>query len=184
LYAARADLSEASSVEARYPMARRGGLFLVLIGAALIAAIALGRDTLVSYPVFFAGLGLAVLSLFVSGRLSDGTPTRAQLLALAVALAVEAVLFALLPRVLPPGTSEHVRWLWVLMIVGVHFLPMAVSFGPLFLLLGGACISNAALGLLLPEVPFGLFGFVDGALKVFVGVGSLRARPARVTPPV
>jgi uncharacterized protein DUF6609 len=56
-------------VEARYPMARRGGLFLVLIGAGLIAAIALGRDTLVSYPVFFAGLGVAVLSLFLSGRL-------------------------------------------------------------------------------------------------------------------
>ena len=165
-------------------MARRGGLFLVLIGAGLIAAIALGRDALVSYPVFFAGLGLAVLSLFVSGRLSAGRPTRAQLLALAAALALEAVLFALLPRLLPPGTPERVRWLWVLMIVGVHFLPMAVSFGPLFLLLGGACISNAALGLLLPDVPFGLFGLVDGALKVFVGVGSLRARPANGAPPV
>ncbi len=96
-------------MQARYPMARRGGLFRVLIGAGLVAAIALGRDTLVSYPVFFAGLGLAVLSLFASDRLSAGTPTRAQRLALAVALAIEAVLFTLLPRVLPPGTSEHVR---------------------------------------------------------------------------
>jgi len=87
-----------------------------------------------------------------------------------------------LPRLLPPGTPEPVRWLWVLMIVGVHFLPMAVCFGPLFLLLGGACISNAALGLLLPEVPFELFGLVDGALKLVVGVGSLRARPASTTP--
>jgi uncharacterized protein DUF6609 len=171
-------------VEARYPMARRGGLFLVLIGAGLIAAIALGRETLVSYPVFFAGLGLAVLSLFASRRLSDGRPTSAQLLALAAALVLEALLFALLPRMLPPDTSERVRWFWVLMIVGAHFLPMTVSFGPLFLLLGGACISNAALGLLLPDVPFGLFGVLDGALKVFVGVGSLRAQPAGAAPPV
>ena len=169
---------------AAYPMARRGGLFLVLIGVGLIAAIALSGDALVSYPVFFAGIALAIVSLFVSKRLSDGRPTRAQLLALAAALVLEAVLFALLPRMLPPGTSERVRWLWVLMIVGVHFLPMAVSFGPLFLLLGGACISNAALGLLLPDVPFGLFGLVDGALKVFVGVGSLRAPPANGAPPV
>ena len=170
---------------ARYPMARRGGLFLVLIGAALIAAIALRRDALVSYPVFFAGIGLAILSLFVSGRLSDGRPTRAQLVALAAAIAIEVLLFALLPRLLPPGTQEPVRWLWVLMIVGVHFLPMAVSFGPLFLLLGGACISNAALGLLLPEVPFELFGLVDGALKLFVGIGSLRAGSASTaSPPV
>src|SRR6185369_10304338 len=103
--------------------------------------------------------------------------TRPQLLALAAALLLEAVLFALLPRLLPPDTSERVRWLWVLTIVGVHF-------GPLFLLLGGACISNAALGLLLPEVPFALYGVIDGALKVFVGVGSLRARPASIAPPV
>jgi len=169
---------------AGYPMARRGGLFLVLIGAALIAAIALSGSALVSYPVFFAGMGIAILSLLVSGRLSDGRPTRAQLVALAAAIALEAVLFALLPRVLPLETPESVRWLWVLMIVGVHFLPMAVSFGPLFLLLGGACISNAALGLLLPEVPFELFGLVDGALKLFVGVGSLRMRPASTAPPV
>ena len=169
---------------AGYPMARRGGLFLVLIGAALIAAIALSGGALVSYPVFFAGMGIAILSLFVSGQLSDGRPTRAQLAALAAAIVLEAVLFALLPRVLPPGTREAVRWLWVLMIVGVHFLPMAVSFGPLFLLLGGACISNAALGLLLPEIPFELFGLVDGALKVFVGVGTLRGRPAATAPPV
>jgi uncharacterized protein DUF6609 len=169
---------------AAYPMARRGGLFLVLIGAALIAAIALSGHALVSYPVFFAGLGVAILSLFVSGRLSDGRPTRAQLVALAAAIALEAALFAVVPRMLPPGTQESVRWLWVLMIVGVHFLPMAVSFGPLFLLLGGACISNAALGLLLPEVPFELFGLVDGALKVFVGVGTLWARLATTAPPI
>lgn len=64
-------------------MARRGGLFLVLIGAALIAGIALSGDALVSYPVFFAGSGLAVLSLPLSGRLSDGRPTRVQLIGLA-----------------------------------------------------------------------------------------------------
>jgi len=171
-----------AAMRARYPMARRGGLFLVLIGAGLIAAIALSGDALVSYPVFFAGLGLAVLSLLVSGRLSDGPPTRAQLLALVAALALEVALFAMLPRVLPPGTPESARWLWVLIIVGVHFVPMAVSFGPLFLLLGGACISNAALGLLLPEVPFELFGLVDGAFKLFVGVGSLRTRSASTSP--
>jgi hypothetical protein len=169
---------------ASYPMARRGGLFLVLIGGGLIAAIALSGDALVSYPVFYAGSGLAVLSLLLSGRLSDGRPTRAQLIALAAAIGLEVLLFALLPRMLPPLTTEPVRWLWVLMIVGVHFLPIAVSFGPLFLLLGGACISNAALGLLLPDVPFELFGLVDGALKVFVGVGSLRGRSASTMPPV
>jgi hypothetical protein len=84
-------------------------------------------------------------------------------------------LFVVMGHALPRGTSEDVRWLWVLMIVGVHFVPMAVSFGPIFALLGGACIANAALGLLLPTAPYELFGFVDGALKVVVGAWALRS---------
>jgi len=159
-------------------MARRGGLFLVLIGAALIAAIAFSGAALVNYTVFFVGAGLAVLSLFLSGRLSVGSPTRMQIAALAAAIGLEVALFVVMGRTLPPGTSEHVRWLWVLMIVGVHFVPMAISFGPMFLLLGGACMANAALGLLLPGAPYEAFGLIDGALKVVVGIGSMRARPA------
>ena len=157
-------------------MARSGGLFLVLIGAALIAAIAFSGDALVNYTVFYVGAGLAVLSLFLSGRLSVGTPTRVQLAALAGAIALEVALFVAMGHTLPPGTSERVRWLWVLMIVGVHFVPMAVCFGPIFVLLGGACMANAALGLVLPGVPYETFGLVDGALKVVVGVSSLRVR--------
>jgi hypothetical protein len=161
-----------------YPMVRRGGLFLALIGAALILAIALSGDALVNYSVFYAGAGLATLSLFLSGRLSLGEPTRVQIVALAGAIALEVALLVVMGHALPPGTSEHVRWLWVLLIVGVHFVPMGICFGPLFPLLGGACIANAALGLLLPTVPYELFGLVDGALKVLVGIGSLRVRPS------
>jgi hypothetical protein len=163
---------------ASYPMARSGGLFLVLIGAGLIAAIVFSGAALVNYTVFYVGAGLAVLSLFLSRRLSFGPPTRVQLIALAVAVALEVALFIVMGHTLPPDTSERVRWLWVLMIVGVHFVPMAISFGPIFVLLSGACMANAALGLLLPGVPYEVFGLVDGALKVFVGIGSLRARPA------
>jgi hypothetical protein len=157
-----------------YPMARGGGLFLVLIGAGLIAAIAFSGAALVNYTVFYVGAGLAVLSLFFSDRLSPGKPTRAQIAALAGAIALEVALFVVMGHALPPGTPERVRWLWVLMIVGIHFAPMAVAFGPVFVLLSGACMANAALGLMLPAAPYELFGLVDGALKVVVGLGSLR----------
>ena len=56
--------------------------------------------------------------------------------------------------------------------------PMAVTFGPRILLLGGACIATALVGLSLPSVPYEVFGIVDGALKVAVGAWLLSTKPA------
>ena len=42
---------------------------------------------------------------------------------------------------LPSGTNESVRGMWISMIVGMHFLPMAISFGPRVLVLGAICIA-------------------------------------------
>jgi len=150
-------------------MARGGGLFLMLIGAGLISAIAFSGDALVNYTVFFVGAGIATLSLFLSGRLSQLTPTRAHIAALAFAITLEVILLIVMGRALPRATTEHVRWLWVSVIVGIHFLPMALCFGPVMLLLGSACIVTAGVGLLLPETPYEIFGVVDGCLKLGVG---------------
>jgi hypothetical protein len=145
------------------------------MGLALLAGIAFSGRALVSYPIFFAGLAVATLSLAFAKRLSFGPPLRLQIAALAFALGVEGALIAVMGRFLPPGSAERLRWLWVLMIVGVHFIPMAVSFGPRMLVLGAGCICNAAAALIL-TVPFGLSGAVDGALKLGVGVWLLSAR--------
>ena len=157
----------------RYPMMRGGGLFLLLIGAGLICAIAFSGSNLVSYPIFFVGVGAATVSLFAAGRLSKGSPTRIQIAALASAILLEIVLFMIMGRTLPRGTTEHVRWLWVSIIVGVHFLPMTLCFGPRMLFLGFACIANGVVGLLLPQVPYELFGLIDGFLKVVFGAWLL-----------
>jgi uncharacterized protein DUF6609 len=153
----------------RYPIARSGGLFLVLIGAGLLAGIAFSGNALVDYRVFFGGVAAATLSFFFAKRLSFGSPTWPQIAALIFALALEGALFGLTGRLLPPGTEEHVRWLWVSVIVGVHFIPMAICFGPRMLLLGAACIATAVAGLMLPSTPYEVFGVVDGMLKVVVG---------------
>lgn len=157
----------------RYPMLRAGGAFLVFVGLGLIGAIAFSSAALVNYNVFYAGAALGVISLTFSRRLSTGRPTRMQIGALVGAIVLEVALLAAMGRVLPPGTDESVRWLWVSAIVGIHFLPMSICFGPRFLVLGVACIVNAGLGLLMPELPYELFGLLDGVLKVSFGVWSL-----------
>ena len=164
----------------RYPIARSGGLFLLIIGAGLLAAIAASGDAPVNHGVFYAALGAALLSLFFSRRVSSGSPTPLQIGALVFAVTLQGALIVLQARLLPPATPEHVRWLWVSMIVGVHFLPMGVTFGPRMLLLGGACIATALVGLSMPNVPYEVFGIVDGALKVAVGAWLLATKPAAV----
>ena len=164
----------------RYPIVRSGGLFLLIIGAGLLAAIAASGDALVNYGVFYAALAAALLSLFFAGRLSSGDPTPLQIGALVFAVALQGALIVVQGRFLPPTTPEHVRWLWVSLIVGVHFLPMAIAFGPRMLLLGGACIATALVGLSMPSVPYEVFGIVDGALKIAVGAWLFATKPAVV----
>ncbi|HEX7237719.1 MAG TPA: DUF6609 family protein [Gammaproteobacteria bacterium] len=166
--------------ELRYPIARSGGLFLLIIGAGLLAAIAASGDAPVNRGVFYAALGAALVSLCFARRVSLGRPTPLQIGALVFAVALQGALIVLKSRLLPHTTPEHVRWLWVAAIVGIHFLPMAVTFGPRMLLLGSACIATALAGLSMPSIPYEVFGIVDGALKVAVGAWLLATKPTAV----
>ena len=78
--------------------------------------------------------------------LSLGQPTRLQIGAISFAVTLEVGLFVAQGDLLPHGTPEATRWIWVLMIVGIHFLPMVRFFGPRVLALGLFCLANAAVG--------------------------------------
>jgi hypothetical protein len=75
------------------------------------------------------------------------------------------------------GASLRAFWLWILLVVGSHFLIIAMAQGPLMLLLGGLCILNAIAGLLLPDVPLAIFWFIDGILKMIFGALMLMTKP-------
>ena len=160
-----------------YPMVRSGGLFLALVGLGLIGGVLFSGNAPVNYVVFFVGVALGVVALMFAGPLSFGSPTRIQVAALVAAVALEVVLLNIQGRMLPQGTDESVRWLWISMIVGVHFLPMAISFGPRLLALGAICIANAIVGLLLPAVPYEAFGLFDGFAKLAFGIWLFFDKP-------
>src|SRR5438093_12231686 len=67
-------------------------------------------------------------------------------------------------------------WLWILLVVGGHFLIIALAQGRLLVLLGVACVANAVVGLWLPQVPLVIFWFIDGVLKIIVGSLMLSTR--------
>src|SRR5688572_23122986 len=156
----------------KYPMVRVGGLFILCVGLGLIAGAIAGGEGLVDRRVFFAGVGAATMSLFASARLSYGPPLRFQVAALVGAIVLEMVLMSALGSLLGPADARTF-WLWTLVIVGVHFVPMAVSFGPIMLVLGAACVASAAIGLLIPSLPLAGLAICDGTLKAAVGAMML-----------
>jgi Family of unknown function (DUF6609) len=166
----------AGAVPSAYPLRRGGGAFLICIGLGLVCAIAFSGAALINYSIFFAGAGAGVAALFGSRHFARSRPPRLHIMVLSGALLLEFALFVMMGRTLPHGTPENVRWLWASIIVGVHFLPMTVAFGPRFLVLGLLCIANGVLGLLAPAVPYEYFGLFDGALKISCGVWMLTAK--------
>ena len=67
------------------------------------------------------------------------------------------------------------------MIVGVHFLPMAISFGPRLLVLGVICIAVAIAGLSLPGLPSEAFLVTDALSKLVIGLWLLSDLSRRST---
>jgi hypothetical protein len=151
-------------------MAPAGGLFLAIIGIGLIAAVTFSGEALADLRIFFVGVGLGVVALMFASQLSLGTPTRTQLAALVGAIVLEVVLFNVQGRLLLQGTDESIRWMWISMIVGMHFLPMAISFGPRLLALGVFCIAVATAGLSFPALPSEVCLLLDGLAKLSIGL--------------
>lgn len=58
----------------------------------------------------------------------------------------------------------------MLLVVGVHFLILGFSHGPLSALLGALCIISAGIGLLLPNTDYRWFWLADGLLKIGFGL--------------
>src|SRR5690606_31956351 len=84
------------------------------------------------HGAFLIGTALAIMSLVFAKVLTYGKPTRIQIIALVIAIILEIVLLIIMVNVSPSDIAASVRLMWVLIIVGVHFLPMAISFGPRF----------------------------------------------------
>ncbi len=158
-----------------YPLMRGGAVLFILVGLGIVvggfgkrrwmlgwliagaAAAVLTMATLSITKVIFAGLGHPPLSHWII---------------MGVGFAVE---FVLVNTVVYTIRDHHSRdfWLWMLVVVGAHFLIFTFSHGPLAGLLGVACIANALLGLHLKQVSYRVFWIIDGLLKIGVGCWML-----------
>src|SRR5262245_39784382 len=154
-----------------FPMVPAGGLFIAIVGVGMVSgALFQNKRDFSLFCAFVAGT--AALVLF-GGRLMApfGNPTRLQLWFLFGSIALEIVLFRFAwPRYRRAG--ERSARLASLFIVGLHFLPMAVAFGPMCLTLGLLlCLCSGAGLWLRPDLSLNRLWAADGLLKI--GFGSV-----------
>ena len=156
-----------------YPMMRGAGLFVLLVGLGITIGGMLGRKYIV--PMLIAGGVLAILSQIVQVKgftNFGGIPTQAQFYALYIGIAFEVVLIGLVVYFIRDRSSRRF-WLWILLVVGLHFIVLAYAQGPPLLLLGLLSIVNAIVGLRMTNVSYLKFWVSDGVLKIAIGAWML-----------
>jgi hypothetical protein len=158
-------------------MIRSGGLFVLFVGLGIVAGAILGENHLLAPLIVGACLALVAQSIFRSRLVRPlGTPTRVQIVALISAIVLEIILTGVVAYAFHFRQSRSF-WLWILLVVGGHFLIIAIAQGRALLLLGVLCIFNALTGLWMPSTPLLIFWAVDGVLKIIVGALMLSTKP-------
>jgi len=153
-----------------YPMVRGSGAFLVCVGLGLILAVVWGEGAPVNMRIlaYSAIIGIAAIPV-VRMLFPLGRPKAIHILAMTGAVALELCLFWFVFSRLPKDTQPQIRWLWALLLVGLHFIPMGFALGKRVVVLGAACAAVAASALFLGLLPFSWSIIVDGILKIGFG---------------
>ena len=122
--------------------------------------------------MLIAGGAGATLAIILTADLLTrplGVPTRIQFWALAAAIALETVLIRIVvARYKHAG--ERPFLLAILFVVGLHFLPMAITFGPLCAALGLCAMTNAGIAFRTShDISVNGVWIIDGVLKLSFG---------------
>jgi hypothetical protein len=159
-----------------FPLVRGGGGFLIAVGLGILVG-SLGRSRRFRIVALIAGAALGVAVMAVGGAtkiIFDGIgyPEWWQWAVLGLAVLIEGYLVNVVVEKNPDRDSRSF-WMWMLFVVGAHFLVLTASHGPICGTLGLICMANALVGLRSSRVPFRVFWAIDGVLKMAAGSGMV-----------
>ena len=159
-----------------FPMIRAGGVFIFIMGAGvMLGALLPTRRRL----LLIIGTAVATIAIvFLAAPLSApfGRPTQLQLWFLFGSISAEAILIRVAVAMYRRA-GERSLLLAILFAVGLHFLPMAVAFGPLCAALGVTLCVCAGIGLWLrPGIALDRLWATDGVIKMAFGAIMFLAR--------
>ncbi|GGE96036.1 DUF6609 family protein [Mycetocola zhadangensis] len=154
-----------------FPLMRGGGAFLVAIGLGILVGAFGGRKWRIVWLIAGAALGVLIMAVGGATRLifDEGVrPPIWQWIVLGIAFLVEGYLVSVVVRKFLDMDSRPF-WMWMLFIVGAHFLILGLSHGPICAVLAIVCMVNAWIGLRTTSVDLRVFWAVDGVLKILGG---------------
>lgn len=152
-----------------FPMVRAGGLFILIMGLGVVlgGVFASKRKLLLALGGAAATIAIVLFGGVLSAPL--GAPTQLQLWFLFGSIVAEAVLIGVAVAKYK-NAGERSLLLAILFVVGLHFLPMAVAFGPKCAALGIVASTTAAIGLWFKRtLPLNGLWVADGLIKVAFG---------------
>jgi hypothetical protein len=158
-----------------FPMVRAGGVFIFITGAGVVLGALLPnkRRSLLIFGAAVATIAIVLLAARLSAPF--GAPSRIQLWFLFGSIGAEAI-FVRVAVALYRQAGERSLLLAILFAVGLHFLPMAVAFGPICAALGLTLCVCAGIGLwLMPRIPLNRLWALDGFIKMGFGAIMLLA---------
>ena len=157
-----------------FPLMRGGGAFLIAIGLGIVVGSFGNTRWRVIWLVIGAGVGVIVMAVGGATKLIfAGLPSPAiwQWVVLGIAFLAEGWLVSIVVRKVPDFESRRF-WMWMLVIVGAHFLILGFSHGPICALLAIVCMVNAWIGLR-SKADFRIFWAIDGGLKIAGGAAMI-----------
>jgi hypothetical protein len=158
-----------------YPLMRGGAVLFILVGLGIVIGGIGGRRWLLPSLIISAVVAVTAMAVLSATKLifaGLGLPSIYQWIIMAAGFGVEILLVNYVVLTITDRNSRRF-WLWMLVVVGAHFLIFTFSHGPLAGLLGVVCIINASIGLRLKNIDYRVFWVIDGLLKIGFGVWML-----------
>lgn len=149
------------------------GLWLMLIGLVLIAAVVFGGKFLINPFVFLIGYYVSFFSVNlnkkVRQKLSQGSISKKQIKIIYLSIAALFILMFCIAGPFIPGWHWRQIWLGVLMATAIHFFLWFFIHGWCMVILATVCIIIAAVGYIFTSVSIQVVCIVDAAAKLLCG---------------
>jgi len=159
----------------KYPLIRVIGIWLVLIGSVITLSTLVGGRFELNPFVFMGGYGISLyiteLNPYVKRKytLKGELNTLQKKMAKYGDISLFPLMFIMGGSFIPSGDWRMV-WLGTLMATGIHFLLFIPVHGRVMLYLSVLCTIWPITGMFFKDIPFLVFGVLDGLVKIGFGV--------------
>lgn len=158
----------------KYNDKRCCGLWFLIIGIVIIISAIFGGEQKINPVIFTVGFAIgfyiSAINKKVLAKLSWGELSKFQNNMAIFSIVILFPLMFILAGSFFPTQNWRMIWLGTFLAVGFHFFPFYFVHGISMIGIAVLCSANAIIGIFFPTIPFIIFAFIDGIIKVVFGI--------------